>query len=385
MNLVIFLIFVVFNNYCSGLVVNSTGSCYCGTPIDPCIAPSGIEICGSRLMVSQITVQSIAVEVKITHNHLHEIIVSLKAPNGDRVMLYNSNETVPSNINTIYPTLTQPYESLNRFINVNMPDYWYLIINDHKGSGQKINGLVWSLRINEEIIPASTTSTTTLMSTTSSYSTATSTISFTSAVNISNMQPNQIRDLLTTNQDITPCLLNCSNHGQCFLTNTSRFVCKCTQDYAGSLCNIDKRKCSSNPCLHNSACTDFIDPQGAYSFNCSCSQFHYGIYCENQLDVCANETCSNNGVCKNKNMTAVCECFQLYFGEKCEIESNKAKLIKTTIKFTSILAISILLGFYLIFILIDICNLRESRQRKLFLKKTKSSNKPLVYKFTYKN
>jgi hypothetical protein len=183
---------------------------------------------------------------------------------------------------------------------------------------------------------------------------------------------------------LTPCLLNCSNHGQCFITNNNTFVCECTQNYTGSRCHIDKRLCSSYPCLHNAVCADIIDNQGDYSFNCSCPPNHFGIHCEKQVDLCANETCSNNGVCSSKNLTAHCECFPMFSGEKCEIESNEMKAIKATIEITSILAILILISFYCLFVLVDICNLYANRKKKLF-KKHKEDSKILIYKFIYKN
>jgi hypothetical protein len=102
------------------------------------------------------------------------------------------------------------------------------------------------------------------------------------------------------------------------------------------------------------------------------------------VDVCANETCSNNGVCKNKNYNPLCECFQMYSGEKCELESTKMKAIKATIKFTSILAILILIAFYLLFVLVDIWNLYESRKKDSLKKVQKPKNK-IIYRFTYKN
>ena len=169
------------------------------------------------------------------------------------------------------------------------------------------------------------------------------------------------------------------------LTNTNQLRCECNQHYTSSTCNIDKRKCSSNPCLYNSTCTDIIDNLGTYSFNCSCAENYYGTYCEKQVDVCANETCSNNGVCKNKNSLATCECFQMYSGENCQIESSEMKAIKATVKFTSILAVLIILGFYFLFILVDICNLYKMRKKKILKKPRENTKRKSISKLTYKN
>jgi hypothetical protein len=103
------------------------------------------------------------------------------------------------------------------------------------------------------------------------------------------------------------------------------------------------------------------------------------------VDLCANETCSNNGVCKNKNWVATCECFQMYSGDKCQTESAEMKAIKNTIRFTSILAILILLGFFLLFVLVDVCNFYEARRKKLLKKHKKPNSKPTYYRLVYKN
>jgi hypothetical protein len=75
----------------------------------------------------------------------------------------------------------------------------------------------------------------------------------------------------------------------------------------------------------------------------------------------------------------------MYSGDKCQTESNEVKAVKSTVRFTSILAVLILIGFYLMFILIDLWNLYESRKRGSSLKINKKTPRVLVYKFAYKN
>ena len=81
---------------------------------------------------------------------------------------------------------------------------------------------------------------------------------------------------------------------------------------------------------------------------------------------------------------AVCECFQMYSGEKCQIESAKMKVIKTTIRFTSILAIIIILCFYLLFFVVDLLNFYTKR-KKDSLNILKNSKRSVIYRYEYKN
>jgi len=69
----------------------------------------------------------------------------------------------------------------------------------------------------------------------------------------------------------------------------------------------------------------------------------------------------------------------MYSGEKCQIESSQMKAIKSTIQFTSILAILIIIMFYLMFVLIDICNFYASR-KKVTLKKPRENIKTTLKK-----
>jgi subtilisin-like proprotein convertase family protein len=372
-----FLFLTFYNSRCSILIFNSSNQCSCSSQKTLCGSSSGKSTCTSLVQVNQSSlIQSISLNVSVTHGNTEEIIVSLIAPDGTTAILHNKFKG--KNIKTIYPTLAVPYQSLDKFLGKNMSGVWVLEIKDTKGSSQKTKGIQWSLNF----MPFTTYEDTTNYTTVAPIPTTTG--AYLSPVNISELPMEQVIDILKSDQDITACLLNCSNHGQCVQTDSNLYICDCDEHYTGYTCNIDMRQCSSNPCLNSAKCNDLIDSEASYAFNCSCSQFHYGIYCENQVDVCANETCSNNGVCKNKNMTAVCECFQLYSGEKCEIESNKATLIKTTIKFTSILAISILLGFYLMFVLIDACRFYANRKKTVNEKSLKSKNKKMN-RYIYKN
>jgi subtilisin-like proprotein convertase family protein len=372
----------------SSLLYNSPTSCICtnASTTLPCASTLGLSNCTSEININQTgIVQTIVASFYVSHGKTDQIIISLIAPDQTKFILYNK-EIDQVNINRTYS-----YQILNTFQGKSITGVWKLNVNDNHGGGHGTLGIQWSLNIDSNETTTSTTTTSTSIpltqiTTSTSYTTTQQTSpSNSSPVNINSLPASQVVDMLTSNQDVTPCLLNCSNHGQCVIKNTNQLVCECDQHYTGAACNVDKRKCSSNPCLYNATCTDIIDSQGLYSFNCLCAENYYGTYCEKRVDVCANETCSNNGVCKNKEFVATCECFKMYSGEKCQTESSQMKAIKTTTKFTSILAILILVGFYLLFILIDIWNLYESRKKMKLNKQKEKVHKKQIFKFIYKN
>jgi hypothetical protein len=188
-------------------------------------------------------------------------------------------------------------------------------------------------------------------------------------VSITEYTPVQIVDLMTNNLDIGDCLLNCSNNGLCEIQmvyvmgeGQMSIGCKCNEHFEGSACDYDMRICASNPCLNNATCVDIIS-NTTYDFECQCGSFSFGLYCENQIDVCENETCSLNGRCVDMNKQPVCECFKSYSGEHCQIESSTIKAIKATRLTTSLLAILIIVSFYLLFILLDLCNWYHKRHQ----------------------
>ncbi|CAF0710218.1 unnamed protein product [Brachionus calyciflorus] len=99
---------------------------------------------------------------------------------------------------------------------------------------------------------------------------------------------------LKSELDLYNCLLNCSNRGKCKISNGKAY-CLCKSYYIGDKCDIDRRKCSSNPCINNGTCEEFFEPS---RYECKCNQFYFGDKCQFKIDVCQNETCSKNGYCR---------------------------------------------------------------------------------------
>ena len=165
-----------------------------------------------------------------------------------------------------------------------------------------------------------------------------------STFQLSQLSSSQIISLFNSSYDLSGCIVNCSNKGECkFDSLINNFFCSCNSVYlSGYACQIDSRPCSSNPCLNNGTCLDYSD-YGNYSistlsgmnsssFSCACNHFYKGTYCESKIDVCLNETCSSNGNCLDLNNKAKCKCFSMYSGDKCESESNELKTVRQSFR-----------------------------------------------------
>jgi hypothetical protein len=116
--------------------------------------------------------------------------------------------------------------------------------------------------------------------------------------------------------------------------------------------------------MNNGTCIEDLSDFSNITHYCDCGFYYYGASCEHKKDICQNETCSNNGQCIDTNNEAICVCYSLFSGSKCETASEELKTIKTFISIASIIAIAVVILFYLIIISSDFIN---------FLMKTKRS------------
>lgn len=181
--------------------------------------------------------------------------------------------------------------------------------------------------------------------------------------NFPQLTTQQKLSLLNSGYDMSSCIVNCSNSGQCnFDITLNIFYCVCDSTFlSGSACQLDTRPCSSNPCLNNASCVDYsnffnynISILSNSSFYCVCDKYHQGSYCESKIDVCQNETCSGNGICQDLNNNPTCKCLSMYIGEKCDQQSSELKAAKAIVWFTSIIAIITIILFYSIILMMDI-------------------------------
>ena len=202
-----------------------------------------------------------------------------------------------------------------------------------------------------------------------------------------------INVLLNASYDLAGCLVNCTNHGVCkYVSLDNNFICSCNSAYhIGTACQIDTRPCSLNPCLNDAACIDessslFQNLTNKYNktYICMCPQYYDGPNCESKLDLCQNETCSNNGNCIDNKNNVSCECFYLYEGAKCSIQSVELELIKT-VSFTSfMIAIIAIVSTYCLIFCCDVS--KYCIKTKMFANRRKrevnsrSKIKNLIYK-----
>ena len=145
-------------------------------------------------------------------------------------------------------------------------------------------------------------------------------------------------------------MTSCSARGICGIISNNTIGCVCAQSYYyGTACEFDSRPCTSSPCLNNGTC---LNGNGTL-YSCECQNSFYGSRCEYQVDLCANNTCSGNGYCSFNSSTASCKCFAMYEGEMCDKQSSELKAVQTAIKLASIIAILVLILFYLTIVLMD--------------------------------
>ena len=168
--------------------------------------------------------------------------------------------------------------------------------------------------------------------------------SFTNLNNLSPSRMQQILNILESNNDVSSCLSNCSNQGVCKLSNQT-YICECSPSFKGKSCQTDERPCSqSNKCLNNGTCINSFD---LTSSKCQCPQnsVFYGQYCENVKNLCENETCSLHGYCHQQQSENKCKCFKGFNGDKCELESNEVKAVKSVQWTTTIICILCIILF----------------------------------------
>ena len=196
----------------------------------------------------------------------------------------------------------------------------------------------------------------------------------------SQQSSSQTLELLSSNYDMSMCIVNCTNRGSCvFDLLNNKYKCACSQHYSGLSCQSDSRACSLNPCLNNGTCVDVnsntTTNRSSSGFSCECQKEYSGVYCQNKINICANETCSGNGYCEDIDNKPKCKCFNMYEGENCNIQSSQLIAIKAFIKMSSILAIIVIICFYLVILLMDLFKYFIKRSKVKKPKKSKKNKK----------
>ncbi len=199
-----------------------------------------------------------------------------------------------------------------------------------------------------------------------------------------NMSDNlEISDILQKGYTISECMSNCSNNGLCKYQAGLAYRCDCFPDYIGDKCQVNRRPCSSVPCLNNGSCTEMITSNGDYNFTCDCLEYYSGSRCElfDLSGLCESLACEH-GVCMidKKTLQANCSCYPNYNGTRCENALPMVHVIKTVTKTSTIIAIVFISSFYILMLALDLANLFRPKRtvvqpnRKLLRVKYVNSN-----------
>ena len=121
-----------------------------------------------------------------------------------------------------------------------------------------------------------------------------------------------------------------------------------------------------------------IDINEEEKFECVCNtEFFYGQYCEMRVDLCLNKTCSMHGYCSMQTETneAKCNCFEGFKGSECEFENIKARIVRDSLKYTSLVVfLASIMTFVMFIVGNDVMNFFGFTDRSSFIKKKKSIN-----------
>ena len=158
------------------------------------------------------------------------------------------------------------------------------------------------------------------------------------------------------NQDLTGCLMNCSNTGKCVFTK-GKFECECLSSFNGPTCSTSTDLCLLNPCLNNGGCR-LNDSNTPLGFVCDCVPPYYGAYCEKKRNVCLGylKCVQHRGLCVASLGVPHCKCFQNYFGDVCQNEMPLFKRNKEIGQATAAIAIVIPMLIIVLLLIFDITN-----------------------------
>ncbi len=95
------------------------------------------------------TVSGVRVRVGITHGNKSQLVVTLIAPDGTSVILHNRTGGAVANLNTEYPDLTVPNQSLGALVGKSITGNWSLKVQD-LASGTTGTFNSWTLSLNAQ-------------------------------------------------------------------------------------------------------------------------------------------------------------------------------------------------------------------------------------------
>ncbi|KAK6165881.1 hypothetical protein SNE40_022703 [Patella caerulea] len=105
----------------------------------------------------------------------------------------------------------------------------------------------------------------------------------------------------------------CKHNGNCSFNVHSKPKCRCTAQYTGDHCEIDK---CSNYCIIGDC---IVSPKHEGQVECRCHEGYRGERCDQYI--CTGH-CKNDGKCHVKDDKAYCFCSSVHTGELCENDTT---------------------------------------------------------------
>ncbi|CAF1226026.1 unnamed protein product [Rotaria sordida] len=134
----------------------------------------------------------------------------------------------------------------------------------------------------------------------------------------------------------SPTTRDTCNGGQCLLTGTGVYACRCREGYTGAYCENNINECASNPCLGGGTCYDLVNAYACFCpdrvFRPQCSNISStnkdkNLDLINKISTTKEEKlfqseclCRNGGICyTNSAIGKLCQCPNGFTGPFCEI------------------------------------------------------------------
>lgn len=105
----------------------------------------------------------------------------------------------------------------------------------------------------------------------------------------------------------------CQNNGQCVQTNSTAYICKCSDRFTGETCENEISSCSSDYCSNFGTCIE-TDRKPV----CECAPGFAGEFCEIRQNFCSNNPCES-GQCLNSDEGFICKCPPGIIGRRCHL------------------------------------------------------------------
>ncbi|XP_068689881.1 uncharacterized protein [Montipora foliosa] len=118
--------------------------------------------------------------------------------------------------------------------------------------------------------------------------------------------------------EINECDSNPCQHNSTCTDLIADFLCTCQPGYTAKQCQTNIDDCQEQPCFNNATCQDLVN-----NYTCTCPQGYQGFNCEDDIDECISSPCSNNASCRNVPGSYACQCAPGYTGKLCDTDIDE--------------------------------------------------------------